>query len=214
VTTLTGTGRCADDLYLLAHHDVTGKSFLQPRALGIGLAGALLAELALVGAVRVTDGQVLPDGLADPGDALTRRVLAVLRAEPGCLPASDLLAFLSGFVEQHVAARLAGAGYLTRVRSRRPWRDGRWVPADPDSAFAPVGRIRAVLNPTRRAIAADVVLAGLAVGCGLGSRLLPYGPPGAIRHLNDAISRLSPDLRDLIAQVQAVTDAAVLSHHG
>jgi Golgi phosphoprotein 3 (GPP34) len=40
---LGGTGRLADDLYLLAHHDVTGKPYLQPRAIGIGLAGALLA---------------------------------------------------------------------------------------------------------------------------------------------------------------------------
>lgn len=42
---LTGTGRIADDLYLLAHDDATGRPFLQPRALGVGLAGALLAEL-------------------------------------------------------------------------------------------------------------------------------------------------------------------------
>jgi len=27
---LTGTGLVADDLYLLAHHDVTGKPLLQP----------------------------------------------------------------------------------------------------------------------------------------------------------------------------------------
>ena len=44
---LSGTGRLADDLYLLAHHEHTGVSHLQPRALGVGLAGGLLAELAL-----------------------------------------------------------------------------------------------------------------------------------------------------------------------
>lgn len=32
---LSGTGRLADDLYLLAHDDVTGRAFLQPRALGL-----------------------------------------------------------------------------------------------------------------------------------------------------------------------------------
>lgn len=35
---LSGTGRVADDLYFLAHHEVTGKPFLQRRTLGIGLA--------------------------------------------------------------------------------------------------------------------------------------------------------------------------------
>jgi len=37
----------ADDLYLLAHDDRTGKALLPPRPLGTGLAGALLAELML-----------------------------------------------------------------------------------------------------------------------------------------------------------------------
>jgi len=44
---LSGIGQVADDLYLMAHHEVTGKPFVQPRALGAGLAGALLAELML-----------------------------------------------------------------------------------------------------------------------------------------------------------------------
>lgn len=32
MTGLGGTGRLADDLYLLAHHETTGKPHLQPRA--------------------------------------------------------------------------------------------------------------------------------------------------------------------------------------
>ena len=44
---LSGTGRLADDLYLMAHHELTGRPFVQPRALGTGLAGGLLAELML-----------------------------------------------------------------------------------------------------------------------------------------------------------------------
>ena len=46
---LGGTGLVADDLWLLGHDDRSGKPQLQPRALGIGLAGALLAELMLAG---------------------------------------------------------------------------------------------------------------------------------------------------------------------
>ena len=55
-----GTGRLADDLYLLAHHEMTGKPHLQPRALGLGLAGALLAELMLAGAHPLWRGLVMP----------------------------------------------------------------------------------------------------------------------------------------------------------
>src|SRR5438067_13227606 len=46
---LSGTGLVADDLYLLGHEEGSGKPLLQPPALGTGLAGALLAELMLVG---------------------------------------------------------------------------------------------------------------------------------------------------------------------
>ena len=46
---LSGTGRVADDLYLMAHHEISGKPYVQPRALGLGLAGGLLADLMLAG---------------------------------------------------------------------------------------------------------------------------------------------------------------------
>ncbi len=34
-----GTGPAADDLYLMAHHEPTGRLLLRPRAPGTGLAG-------------------------------------------------------------------------------------------------------------------------------------------------------------------------------
>ena len=58
---LGGTGRVADDLYLMAHHEVSGRPLLQPRALGTGLAAALLAELMLGGSIVMR-----PGGLASP----------------------------------------------------------------------------------------------------------------------------------------------------
>jgi hypothetical protein len=36
---LAGTGRAADDLYLIRHDDVAGKPQLHPRALGSGVIG-------------------------------------------------------------------------------------------------------------------------------------------------------------------------------
>ena len=57
VPALGGTGRLADDLYLIAHHELTGRPQLAPRAVGLGLAGALLGELVLAGAVSRDAGQ-------------------------------------------------------------------------------------------------------------------------------------------------------------
>jgi hypothetical protein len=77
---LTGTGRLADDIYLLAHHEVSGKPFLQPRAIGLGLAGGLLAELVLIGAIRVAGDDLAVTDRVRPDDGLMRAVqVQVLR---------------------------------------------------------------------------------------------------------------------------------------
>ena len=64
MTGMSGTGRVADDLYLLAHHEVTGKPHLQPRAAGLGLAGGLLAELMLAGSISLHAGRIVTTGRA------------------------------------------------------------------------------------------------------------------------------------------------------
>lgn len=212
MTLLTGTGLIADDLYLLAHDDVSGRPSLQPRALGLGLAAGLLAELALEGAIRFQGDQIVLLALAPRADELARSVLDVLASERDRLTARDWLMFLASTAANAVPQRLERAGYLMRVASRRPWRRHRWIPVDSDRAFARLVRVRAVIEPGRTATASDVVLTGLAAACGLGPRILQYGPPNARHRLEAAVRRLHPDLRELIAQTQAAVDSALLSH--
>jgi len=209
---LSGTGLVADDLFLLAHHDVSGRPFLQSRATGIGLAGALLAELVLSGRIRVWADGVGQADRALPDDGLAGWVLGLVLTERERHAPRDWLMFLATTAEQDVATRLEQSGYLTETTSRRPWRAHRWIPVDSDCAFAPLARVRAALDPARPPTVHGVVLAGLATACGLGSRLLPYAPPGARRWLDAAVRQLSPDLRELIAQTQAAVDSALLSH--
>lgn len=210
MTRLPGTGLLADDLYLLAHDDKSGRPCLQARALGVGLGGALLGELLLDGMIRIRDGRLIMISPIDPHGQLARRLLRELIEERERLPIRDWLAFLAPRAARPVAERLARAGYLAPASSRRPWKAGRWVPVDPDSAFLPVLRVRAVLEarPVRES---DVLLAGLAAAIGLSARLLPYGPPDARRHLDDAVVGLREPLRDLLAQTQAAVDGALLS---
>jgi hypothetical protein len=209
---LTGTGRIADDLYLLAHDDATGRPFLQPRALGVGLAGALLAELMFAGAIWIQAGRIQHPAQGRPGDDLGRHVLNALLIEPERHPVRDWLMFLAVSSAQDVGSRLERDGYLTQVNSRRPWRGTKQVPTDPDAAFAPLIRARAVLDPARSATVSDAVLAGLATACGLGSRVLPFGPAGGRQNLQAALRHLHPGLRELIAHTQAAVDSALLSH--
>ncbi len=212
MVTLAGTGLIADDLYLLAHDDVSGKPFLQPRVLGIGLAGGLLAELVAEEAILIQDGQVIPVGLASGADDLSRYVLGLVSGEQQPYPARTWLAILAADSGEQVAQRLERAGYLRRTAPRRPWQLPRRIPVDADCAFAPLIRVRAVLDEGRPITVRGALLAGLAAASGLELRILPYCPADARRLLGQAIRQLSPGLRELVAQTQCAVDSAVLSH--
>ena len=210
---LGGTGRVADDLWLMAHHEVTGKPFLQPRALGTGLAAGLLAELMLYGCIFVGFDRGVVADPARPGDGLdrlARQVRDQVAAEPERHPVPDWLLFLAPAVAGDVGRRLERAGYVTWA-GRRPWRAARWVPADPDWAFAPLIRACSALDPVRPSDDRHAVLAGLAVACGLGFRLAQYQAPAGLSP-EQAAGRLDRGLHELIAQAQAAVDGAVLSH--
>jgi hypothetical protein len=213
VTGLGGTGMVADDLWLLAHDDVSGRPFVQPRALGLGLAGGLLCELVLAGAVSVyqEDIAVLRVRRPLPGELLVR-VLRQMAGEPHARPVAEWLAYLALTAPAEVAERLAASGYLARDKGLLPWRGGRWRPTDRDSAFAPVLRVRAALDASRPLAIHDAVLAGLADACGLGFRLAPYTPARPLRPLHQAVAQLAPSLQDLVARTRASVDSAVLAH--
>lgn len=209
---LSGTGRLADDLYLLAHHEITGKPHLQPRAAGLGLAGALLAELTLSGKIYLQADQIMMADRSPPGDGLARSVLGLLVSEPEQHAPRDWLLFLARTAAEDVALRLEQSGYLTRISSRRPWRGQRWIPVDSDCAFAPFLRAKSALDSSKPITAQNAALAGLAAACGLGRQMALYLPPKAHHRLQEAAQQLHPSLRDLITQTQAAVDSALLSH--
>jgi Golgi phosphoprotein 3 (GPP34) len=208
---LSGTGLVADDLYLLGHDDRSGKQLLQPRALGTGLAGALLAEQMLAGWIALRPDSAVVITRNTPRDAADwHPLLRQVADEPGPAPVRSWLRFLAPSAAQDVALRLEQAGYLQHVRGRVPRRRGQWVPVNPDWAFSPMLRVRSALDPSRPLTAHAAALTGLAVACGLGFRLDRYqtqaGQP------RDPVAWLGPGLRELIAQTQTAVDSAVLSH--
>lgn len=210
---LSGTGLVADDLYLMAHDDVTGRPLLQPRAAGLGLAAGLLAELMLTdltGKIGILRGRIVVTDPSPPGDQLGHGVLGLVLNEREPHTVRDWLAFFARSAATDVAIRLQRSGYLAPAGQRRRSRAVRWVPIDPDCAFATLGRARPALDGSGAVTTHGATLAGLAVACGLGSRLLPYGPPEARSHLSNTLARLPSGLRELIAQTQAAVDSAVL----
>jgi hypothetical protein len=214
VAGLSGTGRLADDLYLIAHHEQTGKPHLQPRALGLGLAGGLLAELMLSRSIRLWHGMVIAADAAPPEDNLARSVLSQVASEREHLPPRDWLLYLARIASGDVARRLEQAGYLTLTRAAA-WRFGRaqrWVPVDADSAFAPLVRVKSALGASGPLAAQNAALGGLAAACGLGHQMAMYLPPNAPRRLEQAAHQLDPGLQELMAQTRAAVDSALLAH--
>ena len=207
---LRGTGLVADDLYMLAHDDQSGRPLLQPRPLGIGLAGALLAELMLGGSITLWQSGVAVARGPWPEDELERHVLSALTGETEPHPVREWLLFFARTAAADVARRLENAGYLARSGRRVPWRPPRWIPVNPDWVFAALLRVRPAADPTRPA-AYGAALAGLAAGSGLGFRLDQYRP-SASRTAGDGAGWLDAGLCHLIAQVQAAVDSAVLAH--
>jgi hypothetical protein len=208
---LGGTGLIADDLYLLAHDDRTGRPSLGPRPLGIGLAGALLAELMLPGNISIGRGGLVAAHRSAPGDDLGRRVRDEIAAEPDPRPLRDWLLFFARSAAENVACRLERAGSLEHVRSWMPGRPARWVPIDTNVAYAPMLRVRSALDPARPLDPRHAALTGLAGACGLGFRIAQSRKPGD-RSADETIGQLPRQLRHLIAQTQAAVDSAVLSH--
>ena len=210
---LSGTGLMADDLYLLGHEEGSGKPLLQPFALGTGLAGALLAELMLVGwiGLRQHDRAVLITGGAPYGAVRQYALFKRIADQPEPQPVRSWLRVLAHGAAQDVAVRLEEAGYLEHVRSRVPWRQGRWVPVNPDWAFASVLRVRAALDPARPLTAHSAVLVGLTVACGLDFKLSEHQTPTS-RPVPDIVGQLGPGLQELIAQTETAIESAVLSY--
>lgn len=208
---LSGTGLVADDLYLLGHDDRSGKPLLQPRALGTGLAGALLAELMLAGCVGLRQDSAVVISRDTPQSAVQQHpLLKQVADEPGSQPVRSWLRFLARSAARDVALRLEEAGYLQHARGRVPWSQGQWIPVNPDWAFAPMLRVRTALDPARPLTAHAAALTGLAVACGLGFRLDQYQTQAG-RPVEYAVAQLGPGLQELIAQTQTAVDSAVLS---
>lgn len=210
-TRLEGTGRLADDLYLMAVDDRTGKGLLAPRATGMGLAAALLTELVVERRVQVVPEAILVSDPTPPRGALLTAVLGRLVAEQEAHEPREWLEYLGLTAADEVAARLEEAGYLQRTR-RRWGRAQPWMPVSADAAYMPVNRALRALNPNYRLTFHNAALVALAEASGLGPRLQASGPDRCLDQLPAVVAQLGPDLRELIVQLRMAVATVVLSN--
>jgi hypothetical protein len=203
----------ADEVFLAAHDDVTGRPRQHPRAIGLGLAGALLGELMLFGLVTIRDGLVVVVGRQPPPDAVAHIVLDHLTGERQLHGLRTWLAFLSSTAAERVGARLERAGHVTRTQPRRLLKAGvRWVPADMSAAAMPGALLRHRLQREDPLDLQAATFAGLVDATGLGQAVLWGVTARTLEYRDWCVSGLPAPLQELIAETTAAVGNAVLTH--
>lgn len=202
----------ADEFWLLAHDDATGKPRLSSRVLGLGLAGALLGELVAGRNVVVQQGAVHVVSRTPPPDALAHTVLEQMVAEVRQHPARTWLTYLSRDAAELVAQRLVRAGMVRRDSSRRILKQViRYLPVDPNRAAWPTARLSTTLRRQSPLSEPDAFLAGLTVATGLDQLILDGAGPGPRDYLTHVVASLPATHHQVIAHTEAAVGDAVLT---
>ncbi|MFY1632956.1 GOLPH3/VPS74 family protein [Solwaraspora sp. WMMB335] len=202
----------ADEYFLIAHHDVTGRLLTTPRAAGLGLAAALLTDLTWAGAITVTAAGTLTT--TDPTTAVDpwgQTVLGWVAAEPGH-PASTWLPVLAGHARRTVAHRLTTRGVVRPRTARRLLRrHTTYSPADMNTAAWSWARITTRLRRHEPLDPFDTCLARLCVDTGLTGQICDTTTADVHRRLDRLVTDVPPQVDALLRHLAAAAGRAVLA---
>jgi hypothetical protein len=205
----------ADQYFLIAHEDRTGRSRLHPRATGLGLAAALLGELMLEGRLRVIEGDMHIVSRQPPTDALAHDILDLHLAQPQHRDVRTWLAFLSQDAAVRVGERLMRLGAVEPVTRRKMLSvQTLYMPNSAEqrnaAAWAPARLANLLVRGLEMSVT-DRVLAGIIAATGLTRHVL-YDfdvHRNAFHYLPDVIASLPIDLRELIEYTEASVGSAL-----
>ncbi|OKI49360.1 hypothetical protein A6A27_34995 [Micromonospora sp. CB01531] len=203
----------ADEFFMLAHDDQTGRPRLHDSATNYGLAAALLAELGAAGRIHFNRGQLVVQDHRPPEDWLQHMVLARLIAEPQHTATRTWLAYLSATAHEQVATRLWQGGKVVPTQSRRLFRTTTiHVPTDINVAAWSWARLSQKLRRHEHLKPFDLALAGIARSVRLDQFILDGAPLSVSAHLRRLLEAAPPPMRDLLADLDTAIGSAVLSH--
>jgi hypothetical protein len=199
----------ADQYFLIAHEDRTGRSRLHPRATGLGLAGALIGELILEGRVGIADGDLMILDRHPPADALAHDILDLLIAQSRHRDVRTWLAFLSQDAAARVGERLMRLGAVEPVVRRRMLSTQTlYMPNSAEqrnaAAWAPARLANLLVRGIEMSVS-DRILVGLIAATGLTRHVL-YDfemHRQAFQTLPNAVESLPSDLRELVEYTEA-----------
>ena len=214
--------RIADDLFLIALDDRTGRHLVEARMLGIGLAGALLIEMLIDGTIQLVNERLRPTGTVPP-DAVTHRVLAHIQSEPHH-DIGTWLAFIGRTSAEDVGERLQLQRLLRKTETRRLLGGSSvlYQPISDKTAAAVAWR------PMRLAMKlgagahfergiktlSEAALVVLCHAIGLTQRVLRDGGPPSYAYLGEIhqeLARSYPAMHQLAARVGELVGAATFT---
>lgn len=199
----------ADQYFLIAHEDRTGRSRLHPRATGLGLAAALIGELVLEGRVGIADGDLVILDRHPPADALAHDILDLLVAQSRHRDVRTWLAFLSQDSAARVGERLMRLGAVEPVVRRRMLSTQTlYMPNSAEqrnaAAWAPARLANLLVRGIEMSVS-DRILVGIIAATGLTRHVL-YDfemHRQAFQSLPNAVESLPSDLRELVEYTEA-----------
>jgi len=199
----------ADQFFLIAHEDRTGRSRLHPRATGLGLAAALIGELMLEGRLRVIEGDLSIVSRQPPGDALAHDILDLLIAQPQHRDVRTWLAFLSQDAAVKVGERLMRFGAVEPVTRRKMLSTQTLYMPNTEAqrnaaAWAPARLANLMVRGIEMSVS-DRLLLGLVAATGL-TRYVLWDfelHRQALLLMPSAVQSLPGDLRQLIEYTEA-----------
>jgi hypothetical protein len=209
----------AEELALLAYDD-DGSTHGAGKNLDLGLAGALLLELALAGRVGVTDKRLAVIDPTPTGDALIDATLRRIAAERRRRTPKDWVTRIAKGVRPPVLDRLVEAGVLRRETDIILWvfrrtRYPSYYGVEPPVETAARQRMHAAVGGTGRVDPRTAALCGLVSAMGWERRLFRDLPRRQVKaRLNEirqgawAAEAVKKAIDDVQAAVVAATAAA------
>lgn len=210
----------ADNYWLIAHDEYTGRGHVSQHAIGLGLAGCLLAELTVCTPMRISfrpNGTVIVLDRTPTADRVGATLLDHIVAEVdnpnGVHHIRDWLTFLSGVGYQWVTQRLLGKRVVEEIKVRQGLRKvTQFCVKDPNDAVMPAIHVAPRLRARTPLTAWDIAFARFAHITNLGARFDPEATEATWAYLQALQEGLPGPLQFVLAETEAAFGAAVLAH--
>ncbi|EXG79627.1 GOLPH3/VPS74 family protein [Cryptosporangium arvum] len=207
-----------DELLLLAFDDAAGKPLVSTTTLDLGLAGAVLVELALAGRIAVEGKKVRVVDPSPVDDPVAEAALDRIRASGKERDPRTWLTPLTKGLRNRILDRLVETGVVEREESRvlGLFRTVRYPALNPAPETAAHGRLDAAIRHNDLSGRHTAALASLVHAIDLGPKLFPDLPAKEVKARLTQISEgdwAAKAIKDAIQAIQvalmAATTAAV-----